>query len=249
MNEFHRVNRSMWNDHAADYKLRVDKQNCWDKCHLDPLIYAGMTQTEREAFGNLKGKRACVLGSGNNCMAFALAGLGASVISVDISGNQLRYARARADFLGLDVSFITADVTDVGICSEAFDAIHTGGHVAMWVSDLKKYYAEAVRILKKGGVLVIKEHHPFQTIWSPSHRCLVVERPYGELGPYLEEGNEDDPYVFNWRVSDYVNAILQTDCELLVFDEIGNGEWAADEESEPDFRGLPDSILLVARKI
>ena len=242
MNKFHKVNRKNWNDHAPAYKLRVDKQNAWDKFHLDPR--GEMTQTEFEAFDNMQGKRACVLGSGNNCMAFALAGLGAKVTSVDISEKQLQNARTRAEFLGLDVSFITADVTDVGIRSETFHAIHTGGHVAMWVSDLKRYYAEAVRILKKGGVLVVREHHPFQTIWSPSNECLIVERPYGELGPYLEEGNEDDPYVFNWRVSDYVNAILQTDCELLVFDEIGNGE----ESTKPDFRGLPDSIILVARK-
>ena len=242
MNKFHTVNRKNWNDHAPAYKLRVDKQNAWHKSHLNPK--EEMTQTEFEAFGDLKGKCACVLGSGNNIMAFALAGMGASVTSVDISDKQLLYAKTRAEFLALDVSFITSDVTDVGLRSETFHAIHTGGHVAMWVSDLKKYYAEAVRLLKKGGVLVIREHHPFQTIWEPSKEDLIVERPYGKLGPYLEEGNEGDPYVFNWRVSDYVNAILQTDCELLVFDEIGNGEGSA----KPDFRGLPDSIILVARK-
>ena len=75
MNEFHKVNRNNWNDHADDYKLRVDRQGNWDKCHLDPTNV--LRPSEIEAFGDLNGKSACVLGSGNNYVTFALAGVGA----------------------------------------------------------------------------------------------------------------------------------------------------------------------------
>ena len=119
MNEFHKVNRNNWNGHAADYKLRVDRQNTWDKCHLDPT--RALTSSEIEAFGDLNGKSACVLGSGNNCVTFALAGMGAHVTSVDIPDKQLRHAKTRGEFLGLYISFVTADVTDIGIlCGNSF---------------------------------------------------------------------------------------------------------------------------------
>jgi hypothetical protein len=32
-----------------------------------------------------------------------------------------------------------------------FDAVYTGGHVAAWVSDLRRSYGEAERILKSDG--------------------------------------------------------------------------------------------------
>ena len=43
--------------------------------------------------GDLHGKRACVIGSGDNYAAFALAGLGAQVTSTDISARQMEPQR------------------------------------------------------------------------------------------------------------------------------------------------------------
>lgn len=246
MNKFHEVNRANWDGHAAAYKLRVDEQNIWNRCHLDPTV--ALSPSEIEALGDLKGKRACALGSGNNCAVFALAGMGASVTSVDISYNQLRNAKTRAGILGLCITFVTADVTDLSLGPETFDVIHTGGHVACWVSDLDRYYAEAYRIMKPGGVLVIQEYHPFfREIWSPLNERLIIERPYGERGPYLEEGNAGDPYVFTWTVSDYINAMLNAGFDLVKFEEISNSD-VKDIWRNTQFNGLPDEIVLVGRK-
>ena len=249
MNEFHKVNRNNWNGHADDYKLRVDRRG-WDKCHLDPT--RALNSSEIEAFGDPNGKSACVLGSGDNCVTFALAGVGAHVTSVDISDKQLRHAKTRSEFLGLCISFVTADVTDIGILSETFDVIHTGGHVACWVSDLDSYYAEASRIMKAGGILVIREYHPFfREIWSPSDEHLTVERPYGERGPYLEEGDVE-AYIFTWTVSDYVNAVLKAGFDLVTVEEATSSSardrWRNTQERVPWLNGLPSQILLVGRK-
>jgi 2-polyprenyl-3-methyl-5-hydroxy-6-metoxy-1,4-benzoquinol methylase len=46
-----------------------------------------------------------VLGSGDNQVVFALAGLGAKVISIDISDKQIEVARKRAAVLGLKGRF------------------------------------------------------------------------------------------------------------------------------------------------
>jgi 2-polyprenyl-3-methyl-5-hydroxy-6-metoxy-1,4-benzoquinol methylase len=62
--------------------------------------------------GPLSGKQVCVLASGDNYAAFALAGSGAKVTSVDISPHQLQIAAERAHSLGLTIRFVQADVID-----------------------------------------------------------------------------------------------------------------------------------------
>lgn len=95
--------------------------------------------------GDIAGKRVCVLGSGDNQVACALAGMEARVASVDISQRQLDVAKRRAEELRLPMSFLRADVTDLSkIGSAVFDAVYTGGHVAVWVSDLNAYYVDPV---------------------------------------------------------------------------------------------------------
>ena len=76
---------------------------------------------------------------------------------------------------------------------------------------------------------------------------MVVEKPYGKWGPYLEEGNKGDPYVFTWTVSDYANAILNAGLDLVRFEEIPSSG-AEDEWRKTQFEGLPEDIFLVGRK-
>ena len=73
-----------------------------------------------------------VLGSGDNQVAFALAGLGAKVMSIDISDRQITVARRRAVALGLEMDFLRADIVDLRDLGDAtFDLVYTGGHVAV----------------------------------------------------------------------------------------------------------------------
>ena len=37
--------------------------------------------------------------------------------------------------------------------------------MSVWISDIQKYYAEAVRILSVGGVFIVNEYHPIRRIW------------------------------------------------------------------------------------
>ena len=71
--------------------------------------------------------------------------------SVDVAQAQLDIASERAERLGLVIEFLRADVTDLSdIPNESFDYVYTGGHVAVWVSDLVRYYAEAALLWRFG---------------------------------------------------------------------------------------------------
>ena len=252
-NEIHEANRKRWDAGSEQWAKGADSRGTWRRCPSEPELV--LSDKELECFAGIRGKRVCVLGSGDNQVVFALAGLGGIVTSVDISQNQLDVAKRRARELDLPVSFLRADVTDLSaIDSDAFDYVYTGGHVAVWVSDLGAYYAEAARILRQDGLFIIAEYHPFRRIWKESRDELTVECPYFERGPFEYDVSEDilrpkpgtmKAYEFHWTVSDYINAVLRAGCRVL---EIGEfGEDVADWEGAP-LHGLPEFLLIVARK-
>lgn len=254
MREMHDANRRGWDTMSPYWQSRVDVVEEWRRYPLDPTL--ALNPQELKHLGDISGKNVCVLGSGNNLVAFTLAGLGAKTTSVDISEVQLSIAAQRAKELTLNINFIQADVTELPMSGETFDVVYTGGHVAVWVSDLKKYYSEAGRILKPGGMFMVNEYHPFRRIWKELPDRLEIQSGYFERGPFLTDFSKEIPsakldslptYVFHWTVSDYVMAMLNAGCKLEVLEEIGdqlqNWEW----ETAP-VRGLPECLLMVGKK-
>jgi 2-polyprenyl-3-methyl-5-hydroxy-6-metoxy-1,4-benzoquinol methylase len=137
-NRFHEANRRRWDAGSASWARRADTRGIWRRCHLDPSL--AFHPAELNWLSDIAGKRVAVLGSGDNQVAFALAGLGARVTSVDISDRQIEVAQRRAAALGLEIDFLQADVVDLhDLGGETFDLVYTGGHVAVWVSDLRRY--------------------------------------------------------------------------------------------------------------
>jgi ubiquinone/menaquinone biosynthesis C-methylase UbiE len=250
-NQFHEANRRRWNAGWASWAHRADKRGIWKKCHLDPSL--ALHSAELEWLSDIAGKKAAVLGSGDNEVVFALAGLGANVTSIDISELEIEVARSRAVALGLQVDFVRADVLDLSEVPDAtFDVIYTGGHVAVWVSDLRRYYGEAARILKSHGLLIVSEYHPFRNVWSDSASRLEVSFNYFNRGPHRFEVAQDvlygaplEQFEFHWTVADYITAILASGCQLVHAEEFGDAckTW----EGAP-MSGLPASLLLVGRR-
>jgi len=168
---FHEANRRRWEVGSASWARRADTRGIWQRCHRDPSL--ALSAAELNWFGDIAGKNVAVLGSGDNQVVFALAGLGAKVTSVDISEQQLEVARRRAAELGLQVDFVRGDVVHLSALGDGrYDVVHTGGHVAVWVSDLRRYYTEAARILKPAGRLIVSEYHPFRRVWKGRHTIL-----------------------------------------------------------------------------
>ena len=189
-NELHKANRKRWDAGSEQWARGADSRGLWRRCPSEPELV--LSPKELAHLADIRGMRVAVLGSGDNQVVFALAGLGAVVTSVDISQKQLDVAERRARELDLLVSFVRADVTDLSkIDSSTFDIVYTGGHVAVWVSDIDTYYAEAARILRFGGLFVIAEYHPFRRIWKESTDQLTVESPYFERGPFEYDVTEE----------------------------------------------------------
>lgn len=267
----HEANRRGWDAVSAQWQAGIDARVDWRGIPGD--IRIALDDVELKYLGDVSGRSACVLGSGDNLVAFALAAAGVRVTSVDISQAQLDIAAGRAEELGLTIVFHRADVTELGglggprgpygqVGSRdpddpsvgGFDIVYTGGHVAVWVSNLNRYYREAIRILKPGGLFMVNEYHPFRRIWKHSAGPMTQEYHYFDHGPLTYDRSEDlsgypgslPSYEFHWTVSDMVRAMLDAGCELTAMEEYGDGR--QDWERDAPLEKLPANLLLVGRK-
>ena len=253
MNEYHRANRDRWNFGAEAWAAMHDRRGTWRIAHRQPEQV--FLSQEMDLIGDAEGKDVCVLGSGDNLAVFAFAGMGARVTSVDISVEQLAVAQRRGRELGLNVEFVESDVSDLGCLEDAsFDIVYTGGHVAVWVSDLRAYYREAIRVLRRGGLFLVNEYHPFRRIWKYQGSSLEVGFSYFDTGPHEYSASEDvlekasgevKQFEFHWTVSEYLRAVIEQGVELIRFEEIG--DQAEGWEVAP-LQGLPQMLLIAGRK-
>lgn len=251
--EIHSINQERWDAAADNWAASADTRGIWNTCHEDPSIV--FIDKTLKHLSDVKGQKIAVLGSGDNEVVFALAGMGAAVTSVDISQNQLDHAAKRAMELGLEIKFVRHDVTDLSsLADNQFDKVYTGGHVAVWVADLMKYYQEASRILKPGGLFIVEEYHPFRRVWAASEEKLEVGYKYGDRGPFKFSYNDNvlypeqgtyTAYEFHWTVADFCTAILKSGCNIIDLYEYGDKyeSW----EVAP-FEGLPEILTIVGKK-
>ena len=76
-NEHHRANRKRWEASAENWAKGADSRGIWRRCPTEASLV--LSPVELEYLSDVKEKRVCVLGSGDNQVVFALAGLGANV--------------------------------------------------------------------------------------------------------------------------------------------------------------------------
>ena len=205
------ANQHYWDAMAPDWQTLRDQDQLWRLCPQQPeLAFDGEALAMiRQYVGDLQDKQACVVGSGDNYVAFALAGMGASVTSTDISTQQLAVASKRAKKLGLDIAFVQADATTLeGIGEGEFDLVCSSNGFFVWIAEPGRVFQQVRRVLKPGGFYIFYDIHPFLRPWKEQIAPLEMERPYTATGPFEYEGYGQANYQFHWRISDLINPLL-----------------------------------------
>ena len=184
----------------------------WRKCPREPEVaFEGEALEAIRAFlGGLEGKSTCVIGSSDNYAAFALAGLGSAVTSIDISERQLHVAGARAERLGLEIDFIRADAAHLEpLHDDTFDLVCSTNGFFVWIADPSKVFREVYRILRSGGYYIFYDIHPFQRPWKEQVQPIEMKKTYWDVGPYeLDTG--EPAFEFNWTLADILNPLVDS---------------------------------------
>lgn len=113
------------------------------------------------------GERVLDLGAGWGTFSFALAREASEVVGVDFSEKSVAFCRRRLEASSLEnLSFLRADARDTGLEPDSFDVVVAADLFEhLYPDDSVAVVAEARRVLKRGGRLVV---------WTP-HRGHVLE--------------------------------------------------------------------------
>ncbi len=207
------ANRRYWNAMAPDWEKLRDKDRLWRSLPEQPeLAFDGEALPLILRYvGDLRDKKALVIASGDNYVAFALAGMGAKVTSTDISEQQLEIARRRAELIGLEITFIRADATRLDhIPDNEYDLVCSSNGFFVWIAEPGRVFAQARRVLKPGGYYIFYDVHPFQRPWVDQVSPLEMEKPYTATGPFQFEEIGQTNHQFNWRMADLINPLLDS---------------------------------------
>jgi len=124
------------------------RSGSWD------VLLTPSTPVPKAWFGDIGGKEVLCLASGGGQQAPILAAAGASVVSFDLSDEQLRKDQQVAERERLGVRCVRGDMAHLdGLADTSFDLVfHPASNV--FVPDLAPVWRECHRVLRPGGALL-----------------------------------------------------------------------------------------------
>ncbi len=147
---------------GALWTMRSDNYNSYVSSELVSVRSDAWTCSMREALG----EGACSVldcGCGPGYFTILLSQAGYEVTGIDLSERMLEHARENAKKAGVSACFLKRDCACSGFESASFDGVISRNLTHIF-TDHEKVYAEWLRILKPGGILVIYDanwHLPY----------------------------------------------------------------------------------------
>jgi 2-polyprenyl-3-methyl-5-hydroxy-6-metoxy-1,4-benzoquinol methylase len=184
---------------------------------------------ELEALGDVSGRSLVHLQCHFGLDTLSWARHGARVTGLDFSAPAIEAASVLAADIGVEADFVCADVYDAVkvFDGRSFDIVYVNVGAINWLPDIRRWAGIVEALLEPGGVLFMKEVHPFSWVFSDDD--LTVDSDYFEHRNHYDEPgtytDPDAPTVHNqteeWQhpLSEVVNAVIGAGLVLELLDE------------------------------
>ena len=113
--------------------------------------------------------------------------------AIDVSAAVLTYGHGRAESLGLPIHFKQMDATELKYPDASFDVLFTSMFLhELSLRDIRRFMAEAHRVLRPGGMLVNMELPPNQEL-APYDQFYLDWDCYYNMEPFYRAFRDLDP--------------------------------------------------------
>lgn len=199
-----------WNIISRSYqeKTRISLEDV----HYGPISPG---ESELKLLGDVKGKDVLEIGCGGGQNAIVLAKWGARSVGLDISEEQIKYARKLAKREGVGVPFYIGNMEDLSMFhNESFDIVLSSFAIG-YVENLARTFQEVFRVLRAKGLFVFCGVHPIanrgrvirygkRRIWGVSNYFDRRRR----IWRWKTEGKVAKFYGCHRTIQDYFNLLV-----------------------------------------
>ena len=219
-----RANRRWWDDEASAYLAEHGAFLGRNRFVWGP---EGLDEGEARLLGDVAGARVLEVGSGAAQCGAWLAGQGAQVVAVDLSGRMLAAAVERRG-----LAPVQADARRLPLASASVDLACSAYGALPFVADVGAVLAEVARVLRPGGRWVFSVTHPLRWAFpdDPGPGGLTAVRPYFDRTPYTER-DADGRLVYaehHRTLGDWVRELTGAGFRLL---DLVEPEWPDSNEN------------------
>jgi ubiquinone/menaquinone biosynthesis C-methylase UbiE len=254
-----------WNTIARDYQSSV-------RISLEDIHYGPISPGEKDLklLGEVEGQDTLEIGCGGGQNAITLAKWGAKSVGLDISEEQIKFAKMLAKKQGVEVIFHVGSMENMVMFSdEMFDIVLSSCAIG-YSENYGQTFHEAFRVLRKGGLFVFCVVHP---IANRGRTVRYGKRVFWGLGNYFDRRRRTWAWKFDKcsakfhgyhrTFQDYFNSIVSAgftvvkvlEPEPFPLDKMTEAEkkkvpyyWKGSEKEYHIWRRIPYTLLFKARK-
>lgn len=207
--------KNSWNILSRHYQAKT-------RISVKDVHYGPISPGEKELklLGDVRGKAVLEIGCGGGQNAIVLAKWGAKAEGLDISDEQIKYAKTLAKKEGVKVSFIVGAMENLSMFSNESKDVVLSSFAVGYVEDIAKTFREVFRVLKKGGIFIFAEVHPVankgrvlrygkKRVWSVTN--YFNRRKYvWSWGGQIEEDKKPKFYGYHRLIQDIFNLLVDS---------------------------------------
>ncbi|MBE5963028.1 MAG: methyltransferase domain-containing protein [Lachnospiraceae bacterium] len=185
-------------------------------------------------------------------------------VGFDIAENMIDFANEKAKELELPCEFVAKNILEIdGSYENQFDVVLITIGALCWFKNLKDYFAIVSKCLKKDGIIIINEQHPFTNMLAQkSEKEYVKEYPLNCVFSYFSHewiSNDGMGYITGKNYesktfTDYTHSMSEIVGSMcanhIVITNMQEFDYDISEGFEYlDHKGFPLSWILEGRKI
>jgi len=168
--------REAWNQISKHYQegTRIPT----DFAHYGPYC---PNEDQLQLVGDVRGKRVLEIGCGGGQCAIAFAKRGAIATGVDLSDEQIAFARRLAKAEGVQVAFLQRSMEDLSPVPSHSQEVVFSAYALPYLQTWDRCLAEVRRVLAPAGLFVFSLDHPFWACLAEAN--LRIVHSYHDTSP------------------------------------------------------------------